>query len=112
VTFEPTSLPEVSLLPTSEGGRKGPTPPDMFGCPVSVAGELFDMRMDLTAVGALRPGRSAEVPIRFLRPDLVMPLLHLGDAFTLWEGKTIGTGKVLKIHEELKGQQVNQGDGE
>ncbi len=99
VKFTPNITAKVAFLPTAEGGRKGPTPPDVFGCPIGVAGELFDMRMDLSEVGPLRPGTSSEVPIRFLRPDLVMPLLHRGDTFTLWEGRTIGTGEVLQIHE-------------
>jgi hypothetical protein len=99
VNFTPNITAQVSLLPSAEGGRKGPTPPDVFGCPVGISGEFFDMRIDLSMVGPLRPGTSAEVPIRFLRPDLVVPLLHPGDTFTLWEGRTIGTGKVLRIHE-------------
>lgn len=97
--FTPNITAMVSFLPTAEGGRKGPTPPDIFGCPVSICGEFFDMRMDLSAVGSLSPGTSAEVPIRFLRAHLVMPLLHAGDTFTMWERKTIGTGKALQIHE-------------
>jgi hypothetical protein len=99
VKFSPNITAEVHMLATDEGGRQGPTPPDMFGCPVGIAGEFFDMRMDLSSVGALPPGASAQVPIRFLRPDLVMPLLHPGEVFTLWEGKTVGTGKVVQIHE-------------
>lgn len=78
-------------------------PPDVFGCPIGFAGVFFDMRMDLRVVGPLHPGMSAKVPIRFLRPDLIMPLLHQDDTFTLWEGRTIGSGRVLQIHESLEG---------
>jgi hypothetical protein len=67
--FEPHILAEVYLLPTTEGGRRMTTPADVFGCPVGIGSEYFDMRMDLTAIGSLSPGDTAQVPIRFLCPD-------------------------------------------
>jgi hypothetical protein len=48
----------------------------------------------------LRPGSiSDEVPIVFLSEDEVLPHLKPGATFTLWEGKTIGTGTVLRIDD-------------
>jgi hypothetical protein len=99
--FKPHILAEVYLLPTIGGGRRMATPTDVFGCPVRIGTEYFDMRMDLTAIGSLSPGDIAQVPIRFLWPDYVRPLLCLGSRFTLWDLGTIGHGRVIEIYESL-----------
>ena len=97
VKTEPDILAEVHLLATQDGGRKCPTPSDKFGCPVGFEGEYFDMRIDLSEAGSLSPGMTKEVPIRFLWPELILPRLRMGSEFTLWDGKTIGHGRVTKI---------------
>ena len=98
--FDPDILAEVTLLLTEEGGRAGPTLPDMFGCPLGFQDKFFDMRMDLTEIGRLAPGSTAKVPIRFLCPDLVVPRLRVGSEFTLWEGKTLGSGFVIEVKRD------------
>ena len=35
-------IARVTLYPTAEGGRRGPTPDQWFGCPFGVNGEWFD----------------------------------------------------------------------
>lgn len=101
MNFTPHIFAEIRLLLTNQGGRKQPTPADEFGCPVRVAGELFDTRMDLRDTGSLSPGATARVPIRFLRPDFVRPLIQIGSEFTLWEMRMIGHGRVLQIYESM-----------
>lgn len=98
VSFKADILAEVQLLPTEKGGRRVPTPADKFGCPVGIGGEFFDMRIDLSSVGSLSPGQTARVPMAFLRPDFVLPLLHVGSEFSLWEMRTIGHGRVIEIY--------------
>jgi hypothetical protein len=98
VTFKADILAEVRLLPTGDGGRRAPTPTDKFGCPVGIGSEFFDMRIDLSDIGSLSPGQTARVPMAFLRPDFVLPLLHVGSEFTLWEARTIGHGRVIEIY--------------
>ncbi len=102
VSFRADILADVRLLPTETGGRRGPTPADEFGCPIGVGTEFFDMRIDLSSTGSLSPGQSARVPMAFLRPDFVLPLLQVGSEFTLWEGKTIGHGRVVEMYAHIR----------
>jgi hypothetical protein len=89
---------EVHLFPTGGGGRKGTTPPRRFGCPAEIEGEFFDCWLLLDEVGSLSPGSTTVVPIKFLRPDFVLPLLKVGSQFKLMEGhRNIATAKVLEI---------------
>ena len=87
----------IELLPTLNGGRSGATPASQFGCLFELAGEYFDCRLDLSESGPLLPGRSATVPIAFLRPENVVSRLTIGTQFNLWEGRTIATGRVVSL---------------
>ena len=91
VPFKADILAEVRLLSTEHGGRQGPTPTDKFGCPVGIGAEFFDMRIDLSDTGSLSPGQTARVPMAFLRPDLVLPLLQIGSEFNLWDGRQVAS---------------------
>jgi hypothetical protein len=87
----------VSLLETSQGGRVGPTPSSYFGCLALLrTGEYRDCRLLLASVGSLSPGQAADVPIKFLDPE-VMTRLRPGDSFVLWESRAIGQAEVLAI---------------
>ena len=90
----------VRLYTTEEGGRKGPTPSDVFRCPLEFEGELFDCGLYLDESGPLAPGAEATVPIVFLFPEYVKPRLSVGSRFTLWEVGTIGEGVVDQILPE------------
>lgn len=46
-------------------------------------------------VSRSHPAKTAEVPIKFLMPDLIKPRLQAGARFTLWEGKDFADGEVL-----------------
>ena len=98
--FAPHILAEVRLLPTDAGGRKGPTPADVFVCRMGNGGEYFEMLMDLSAIGSLSPGSTARVPIRFSRPEYINPLIQVGTEFSLNEVGKIGGGKVLEVYDE------------
>jgi hypothetical protein len=91
------AIVEVELLATEDGGRNGPTPSDKFGCPLEIGSKFYDCRFDLTASGPLRPGCSSVVPVAFLFPEDAIPLLFEGATFKLWEGRTIGTGRVISM---------------
>lgn len=91
------AIVDVKMFATTNGGRNGPTPPDKFGCPLEIEGKYYDCRFDLTASGPLRPGHSAVVPVAFLFPEDVIPLLSRETKFNLWEGRAIGSGRVVSI---------------
>jgi hypothetical protein len=88
---------EVTLLPRGSGPRDGPIIGEWFGCPISINGEMFDVRFYLPSHG-IELGSTSTVQGAFLSPDLVRPLIHRGTRFTLWEGGTIGEGTVMEIH--------------
>ena len=98
-------LIEVRFFTTEEGGRqtplnlsKGEFP---FGCPfVFSDGEAFDCWLLFASEKVYEFGTPHQIPVKFLSWDLVKSKLTVGEAFTLWEGKTIATGKVLRILKE------------
>ncbi|HSP15846.1 MAG TPA: hypothetical protein VLV78_13955 [Thermoanaerobaculia bacterium] len=94
---DPDAIVDIELLSPEDGGRRTPIAADSYGCPIRFEDEYFDCRMDLSGVGALPPGGGARVPLKFLNPDLIVPRLEPGSKFTLWEGKTIGQGKVVAL---------------
>lgn len=89
------AIVNIEMLPTSEGGRSGPTPPNQFSCLLQVSGRNFDCRLHLTGSGSLLPGGSATVPVTFLYPEDVLPLLAVGTSITLWDGRVVATGRVI-----------------
>jgi len=93
----PDVIAKIKLYGTDAGGRYGPLPSDQFGCLVEINGEYFDCHLMSEGIGSLRPGQTEVVPIKFLRPDLVCPLLRISQDFRLWDGKAVGNGEVQEI---------------
>lgn len=96
--WPPDAVVELRLLPSDAGGRAGPTPAGWWGCPLSIDGDLFDARFDLSEMGAMLPGESRVVPVKFLCADLVRLRLIVGHELRVWEGGIIGDAKVLVLH--------------
>ncbi|SRR5260221_202569 len=88
---------EITLQRPGEGPRQSPLIGEWFGCPVSIGGEMFDIRFYLPAHG-IELGSTSTVEGAFLSPELVRPLLKRGTKFTLWERGTIGHGTVMEVH--------------
>jgi hypothetical protein len=99
--MRPDAFIEVRLKTTAEGGRQGPIviAKHPYGCPLLVDGEAFDCRL-LIEGQTLELGSSYELPIKFFRPELALPKLSVGKSVTLWEGKDIATGKVVRLENE------------
>lgn len=96
---QPDIIVSVRLFSTTEGGRASPTPPKVFRCVFEFEGEAFDCALLLDGVGALSPGSEAEVPVAFIFPQYIKERLRPGSHFSLWEGKYIAVGEVIKIVE-------------
>jgi len=96
--MKPDAIIEVRFKTTAEGGRQGNIviAEIPYGCPLLVDGEAFDCRLLLMGQ-TLALGETYELPIKLLRPDLALPKLSAGKAVTLWEGKEIATGKVIRL---------------
>jgi hypothetical protein len=93
----PDIIATVRFLTTEAGGRKGPTPASVFRCMLRFEGHLFDSVLLLHEVGALAPGTTAKVPVRFLFPELIKSRLAPGDRFHLWESREIAEGIVDEV---------------
>ena len=87
----------VYFLPTEDGGRKTPAGKQIFLVPFLLNGSYYDCVLKLFDVGPMRPGQTAEIPIVFMCPQRVIPLLKHRSKFELWEGRTIAKGTVTEI---------------
>lgn len=95
----PDGTIKVRFKTTAEGGRRGPvviTDGFHYGCPLLIDSEYFECRLLVTNT-TLELGVDYELPVKFLHPDLVMPLLAVGKPIVLWEGKEVATGHVVSV---------------
>lgn len=95
--WPPDAVVELRLLPSDAGGRAGPTPAGWWGCPLSIDGDLFDGRFDLSETGPMWPGESRVVHVKFLSPNLGRSRIVVGQELRVWETKFIGDATVLTL---------------
>jgi hypothetical protein len=99
-TSPPTASPTdpvamVTLMPTVEGGRRGPPPRDQWRCVLVTPAWSLDARLSFNPSSSIDPGETTPARIRLLSPDLVTTHLMLGTEFEIWEGKIVGCGRVF-----------------
>ena len=95
--MKPDAIIEVRFKTTAEGWKTWDIlGAEYFGCPLFVDGEGFDCRLLLGGRSILL-GQKYELPVVFLCPDLALPKLAPGKAITLWEGKDVATGRVVRL---------------
>jgi hypothetical protein len=95
--MKPDAIISVCFKTPEENGRNTAVQGDYYNCPLFIDGEGFDCRL-LLGRNKLELGVRYEVPIKFLFPELVRTKLTVGKEVTLWEGKEIASGTVLKIY--------------
>lgn len=96
--LKPDVYLNIKFYETSEGGRKGPTPSDIFGCIFKIDEENFDGRMLLEDISSIYPGDSKErVPVKFLNYDVVQNKLHIGKKIYIRDGGTVGEAIVVDM---------------
>lgn len=94
--MKPDAIISVRFLTAAEGGRGTAVQGKFYGCPLFTENEGFDCRLLLNGI-RLELGDTYEVPIKFLFPELALPMMYEGMHVTLWEGKTVATAKLMKI---------------
>ena len=87
---------KVRFRSPEQGGRAQPAGGHWYGCPMVIRGEGFDCRLLLDGK-TLEPERWYEVPVKFLSREQADTVLAVGQAITLWEGKTIAEGFITGI---------------
>jgi hypothetical protein len=96
--WKPDIIVDILLLPADAGGRQGPILcGNWHSCQVRFEDELFDCRIDMTESCSIYPGANGCAPIKFLRPDLILPRLSIGSEFDLCEGKPIGHAVIMNL---------------
>jgi hypothetical protein len=94
---EADAIVQVRFLTQDEGGKtKAPIPAFGYRATFEIDGECHDagfLAKDLV----IELGNSYEIPVFFLCPSLVLPKLFEGKPFTLWEGRAVASGKVLRV---------------
>ncbi len=91
---------KLKLLTTARGGRTEALPGGEFRGILSARGQHFSFRSVLPEGEGLALGESCQLEIEFLFPDLALPFFKHNDEFNLWEGGTVGYGRVLKVHRQ------------
>ena len=91
---------EVSMFSTEAGGRKGPTPPDKFGCLFKLGDQYFDCRLDLSSTGPISPGQKVSVPVAFLYREDVLSRLEVGAFCELHDGRVIANAVVREVFRD------------
>jgi len=96
--MQPDVIIRVRFKTHDEGGREhaiavGEKP---YGCPLLIGDDAFDCRI-LISDRTLQLGETYELPVKFLRPELALTRLSVGEPVRLWEGKEIAAGNVVRV---------------
>src|SRR5689334_166923 len=87
-SMKPDVIITVRFRTREEGGRQTPLIIEdiPYSCPLLIEGRAFDCRVLLSGT-TLELGLMYELPIKFLSPELALPMLSPGRRVSLWEGK-------------------------
>lgn len=88
---------KVTLLATEAGGRSTPIPTGEYRGVLGISHEHFSARFEVPEESTFEPGRTLDLGIQFLFPEMALPKFPVGARFTLWEGRVIGTGEVTSV---------------
>jgi len=94
---------QVRFMTAEEGGRSTPVVAnrrdglDYYACPMMIDGNAFDCRI-YHQKKDLALGEVYELPVKFLDPQNAMCHMAVGKDLTLWEGKQVAVGKVVRLN--------------
>jgi hypothetical protein len=95
--IQPQLIADVTFYSTEQGGRKGPTRTDWFGCPCKVNKEdehAWDCRIILSGQ-PMHPGETRRLGFVFLSGEKAATILRTAGKFFLWDTRIIGEAKVV-----------------
>ena len=105
----PDVLIKVRFLLSKEGGRETNVDGTTFdyGCPINIDGQYFDCRFIGNEKKSFNLGEWHDIYIKFLSSELAMPHFTVGKHISLWEGKVIAEGIVVKNLNDVNSQCEN-----
>lgn len=93
----PEIVVEITLLPSEAGGREGAILQGEYRGVLGVGPENFSVRFFVPLADGFSPSQTQRFGVQFLVPEAALPHFPVGAAFTVWEGRVIGNGRVLEV---------------
>jgi hypothetical protein len=92
---------ELSLFPTDQGGRKQPLwqgcrLPHDFGLPEEMNDGMYAFDGEPP-----EPGATQRAKLWLLAPERNQGRLYVGFEYLIWEGRTIGKGRIIEVINPL-----------
>lgn len=97
VRIHPHMQVKLKLLTTERGGREKGLPAGEYRGILSARGQHVSFRCAVPAAG-FALGETGTLDIEFLFPEMALPWFSASQEFNLWEGGTVGYGRVLKMY--------------
>ncbi|MCW2294594.1 hypothetical protein M2262_004644 [Pseudomonas sp. BIGb0408] len=91
--MQPVFFADIYLLPADVGGRQWPLVSGEWRTVLSINKEHWSAR--LTFEGQPAPGETFYAVVQLLLPEQALSYFAVGAEFTVWEGGTKGTGRVV-----------------
>lgn len=95
--LNPDIVAKVKFYSAENGGKENSISMKVFPCIFVFEDKNYECRLLLDQVGTVSPGDIKEIPIVFLCPENVIPLLKKGCAFYLRDGAIIASGEVAEL---------------
>lgn len=93
----PDAIARIDFLSTEQGGRQEPTPANYLACILSIGKHNFDVRLLLNSHGAIAPGDTATVGLKFLDFAGARDHVRVGAHFELRDSRKIAAGRVIQM---------------
>jgi hypothetical protein len=97
ISVHPEIVVEIALISPESGGRLSSIVPGEYRGVLGVGDAHFSARW-LIPIGGLHPGGCpGTFGVQFLAPGAALSHFPPGATFSVWEGRNIGSGRVLEV---------------
>jgi hypothetical protein len=96
-TIKPEIVVELSLASPENGGRLSSMVTGEYRGVLGVDDKHFSVRWFVPVAGLDPGGSSGTLGVQFLNPEAALPHFPVGAKFSVWEGRVIGSGRVLEV---------------
>ena len=93
----PEIIVEITLHPSEADGRKGAILQGEYRGVLGIGSENFSVRFFVPLKDGFSPNQTHRFGVQFLVPEAALPHFPVGAEFSVWEGRVIGSGRVLEV---------------